>query len=289
MKGIVLAGGLGTRLAPITNITSKQLLLIYDKPLIFYPISTLMLAGIREIQIVCKSKDIDNFKILLGHGMELGIELSYQVQDSPKGLPDGIIKSRDFIGSKNFAFILGDNFFYGAGLGTGLKNIDFKSGAQIFTFGVKDPENFGVIELNDQKEIVSLEEKPVDPKSNRAVTGLYFFSSDAVEKANSLKMSKRNEIEMIDLLNIYLQEGTLKHREIPRGTVWLDTGSFDAILETSNFVRIIERRQNQQIANLEEIAWRQGWINDDELLRIARCASSPINREYLQDLVLDKK
>lgn len=287
MKGIVLAGGLGTRLSPITNITSKQLLLIYDKPLIFYPISTLMLAGIKKIQIVCKSRDIENFKVLLGNGGELGIEISYQVQDVPKGLPDGIIQSQEFIGNQNFAFILGDNFFYGGGLGTGLKNINFKSGAQIFSFRVKDPENFGIIELNDHKEIISLEEKPTSPKSNRAVTGLYIFSSDAVEKANSLKMGGRGEIEMIDLLNLYLREGSLKHSEIPRGTIWLDTGSFDSILETSNFVRIIQNRQNQQIANLEEIAWRQGWIDDDELLKLAKSQKSKNIRSYLQDLVLD--
>ena len=285
MKGIVLAGGNGTRLSPITNVTSKQLLLIYDKPLIFYPISTLMLAGIKDVLIICKSKDILNFQALLGNGASYGMNISYEIQEIANGLPDGIIKAEKFIAQDNFAFILGDNFFYGGGLGTGLKKINFNYGSHIFSFEVKDPHNFGVIEISKKEKILSIEEKPINPKTNKAITGLYFFSSDAVEKSKTLVKSSRNELEMVDLLRIYLYEDSLTHTPIPRGTVWLDTGSFESILETSNFVGIIQKRQNQQIANLEEIAWRQRWISDDQLLEHATNSKSSITRDYLMGLM----
>jgi len=285
MKGIVLAGGTGSRLYPITKIVSKQLLLVYDKPLIFYPISTLMLAGIRNIQIICNEKDLQNFKDILEDGSKLNIQISYKIQNSPEGLPDGIIKSEQYIKDENFVYILGDNFFYGAGLGSNLKNINFDSGAHIFTYKVTDPQNFGILETNSKNQIINIVEKPKKPKSSNAITGLYFFSPDAVGRAKSLNKSYRNELEMVDLLKTYFNENRLTHTSIPRGTVWLDTGNFDSILETSQYVRIVQHRQNQLVANLEEISWRNGWLSDLELEKSAALEKNSKVKEYLLNLL----
>lgn len=285
MKGIVLAGGLGTRLHPITKIISKQLLLLYDKPLVFYPISTLMLAGIRQIQIICTSKDLLNFKAILGNGDEIGVAFSYQIQDKPAGLPDGIIKARNFIKDESFALILGDNFFFGSGLGTNLKNLDLSSGAHIITFNVSDPSKFGILETNSSGQIIGLQEKPKNSSSNLAITGLYFLPNDAVEKSSLLQVSDRNELEIVDLLKLFWREGRLENTHMPRGSVWLDTGSFDAILEASQYVKIIQGRQNLMIANLEEIAWRNGWISSNQLKNIALKSKNQQTKEYLLSLV----
>lgn len=285
MKGIVLAGGIGSRLSPITKIISKQMLLIYDKPLIFYPISTLMLAGIRDIQIICTSRDLLNFKTLLGDGKQLGVNFFYSIQDVAAGLPDGIIKSEEFINNDRFALILGDNFFFGAGLGTNLRNLDLNTGAHILTFQVSEPSKFGIIDTDSSGLIINMEEKPKISQSNLAITGLYFFASDAIEKSKSLKVSHRNELEIVDLLKIYWNEGQLKRTHMPRGTIWLDTGSFDAILEASHYVKIIQTRQNLMIANLEEIAWRNGWLTDNQLRNIATNAKDSQIREYLLNIL----
>ena len=287
MKGIVLAGGLGSRLSPITKIISKQMLLIYDKPLIFYPISTLMLAGIRDIQIICTSRDLLNFKTLLGDGSQLGVNFFYSIQDVAAGLPDGIIKSEDFIKNDRFALILGDNFFFGAGLGTNLRNLDLSSGAHILTFQVSEPSKFGIIEIDSSGLITNMVEKPKTPRSNLAITGLYFFESDAIEKSKSLKVSGRNELEIVDLLKIYWNEGRLRRTDMPRGTIWLDTGSFDAILEASHYVKIIQTRQNLMIANLEEIAWRNGWLTDSQLRNFAINAKDSQIKEYLLNILMN--
>jgi glucose-1-phosphate thymidylyltransferase len=285
MQGIVLAGGTGSRLYPVTKIVSKQLLLIYDKPLIYYPISTLMLAGIRKIQIICNERDLQKFTHILGNGSKLNMEISYKVQNSPEGLPDGIIKSQQFINNDNFAFILGDNFFYGSALGSNLRNIPFISGAHIFTYKVADPQNFGILETNLRNEIVDLVEKPTQPKSRNAITGLYFFSPDAVEYSKSLDKSKRNELEMVDLLKKYFEDNRLTYTTIPRGTIWLDTGNFDSLLETSQYVKIVQERQNQLVANLEEIAWRNGWITNADLEKCALSENNSKIREYLLSLL----
>ena len=271
MKGIILAGGSGTRLYPLTEVTSKQLLPVYDKPMIFYPLSTLMLTGIRDILIISTPRDLPNFEKLLGDGSEYGISLSYKIQEKPNGLAEAFIIGEDFIGKDSVAMILGDNIFYGNGLSLNLKKaVDFtEHGAAVFGYYVDDPERFGIVEFNDKGEAVSIEEKPEHPKSNYCVTGLYFYDNSVVKYAKSLKPSKRGELEITDLNRIYLEEGRLNVITLGRGYAWLDTGTVDALSDATEFVKVIEKRQGVMISAIEEIAYKNGWISREKLLESA--------------------
>jgi len=279
MKGIILAGGAGTRLYPLTMVTSKQLLPVYDKPMIYYPLSTLMLAGIKEILIISTPDDTPRFEHLLGDGSQFGIHLSYKVQPSPDGLAQAFLLGEEFIGDDTCAMVLGDNIFYGNGFSPLLRRAvsDAALGkATVFGYYVPDPERFGVVEFDSEGNVVSVEEKPAEPKSNYAITGLYFYDNRVVELAKQVKPSKRGELEITDLNRLYLEAGDLKVQLLGRGFAWLDTGTMDSLVDAADFVRMIEKRQGIKISAPEEIAFMNGWITKDELLASAdRYGKSP--------------
>ena len=285
-KGIILAGGSGTRLYPITKGVSKQLLPIYDKPMVYYPLSVLMLAGIQDILIISTPDDIDSFKRLLGDGKQLGITLSYAVQLNPDGLAQAFIIGEQFIGNSNVCLVLGDNIFYGPGFSPLLrKAVSQKTGATVFGYQVKDPERFGVVEFDDDKRALSIEEKPTQPKSNYAVTGLYFYDNDVVSIAKQVRPSERGELEITTINQLYMQRGDLKVELLGRGFAWLDTGTHESLLAAGMFVETIEKRQGYKIACLEEIAYIQGWLSKQDLQEIGTALSKNSYGQYLLDLV----
>ena len=285
MKGIVLAGGTGSRLWPITWGVSKQLLHVYDKPLIHYPVSTLMLAGIREILVITTPQDQESFIRLLGNGDRYGVSFSFLAQESPDGLAQAFLIGENFIGKDSCALVLGDNIFYGDGLGTQLKEILNVDGAHIFAYKVKDPERYGVVEFDRNGKVSSIEEKPKSPKSSFAIPGLYFYDNQVVEIAKSVKPSARGELEITSVNQAYLNLGKLQTIVLARGTAWLDTGTFESLNSASSFIQIIEERQGQKVSCLEEVAWRNGWISDSELAaRADEYKSSPF-ATYLRGLL----
>ena len=285
-KGIILAGGSGTRLYPITKGVSKQLLPIYDKPMIYYPLSVLMLAGIRDVLIISTPDDIDGFKRLLGDGSELGINISYAVQPSPDGLAQAFIIGEEFIGDSNVCLVLGDNIFYGQGFTPLLRQaVNRQKGATVFGYQVKDPERFGVVAFDEDKRAISIEEKPVRPKSNYAVTGLYFYDNDVIEIAKKVKPSDRGEVEITTVNQMYMERGDLNVELLGRGFAWLDTGTHESLLEAAQFVETIEKRQGYKVACLEEIALNNGWLTKQKVAEIGQSMSKNAYGQYLISLV----
>ena len=285
MKGLVLAAGTGSRLWPITRGLSKQLLPIYDKPLIHYPIATLMLANIREILVIVSPADLSQFQRVLGDGSSLGIEIRFAVQDEPRGLAEAFIIGEEFTKGGPAALILGDNIFYGQGLGVQLQSFKKVRGANIFAYRVKDPERYGVVEFADDGKVISIEEKPSKPKSDYAIPGLYFCDSDVVEIAKNVKPSARGELEITSILQAYLDAGSLKTTILERGTAWLDTGTFESLHAASSFIKIIEERQGFKVSCLEEIAWRNKWISDKDLASLAESYGPSEYKNYLLSLL----
>ena len=290
MKGIILAGGRGTRLFPVTRVVCKQLLPVYDKPMIYYPLTTLMLAGIREMLIISTPADTPRFEELLGDGSQWGIELTYKVQDEPRGLADAFRVGRDFIGDDSAAMVLGDNIFFGADFGSIMREAaDGNEGATVFAIQVRDPERFGVVEFGNSGEPLAIVEKPEHPKSQYAVTGLYFYNNSVIDVAENLQPSQRGELEITDINQHYLTEGELKVVRLPRGMAWLDTGTHESLLEASQFVETIEHRQGFKIACPEETAWQQGWISDNELENIAQELTGSGYGEYLLEVLSERE
>jgi glucose-1-phosphate thymidylyltransferase len=285
MRGIILAGGSGTRLHPVTLGISKQLVPVYDKPMIYYPLSTLIFAGISDVLVITTPHDRDGFERLLGDGSQFGISLSYATQPSPDGLAQAFVIGADFIGDDKVALVLGDNIFYGAGLGTQLRKFNDVDGGAVFAYWVAEPSAYGVVEFDAQGRAVSLEEKPARPRSNYAVPGLYFYDNEVVAIARDLRPSARGEYEITDVNRTYLEQGRLQVEPLERGTAWLDTGTFDSLNDASNFIRTVESRQGLKIGCPEEIAWRQGWLSDDDLRQCGEALQKSGYGQYLIDLL----
>ena len=285
MRGIILAGGSGTRLHPITQGVSKQLIPVYDKPMIYYPLSMLLMAGIREVLVISTAEDMPGFKRLLGDGSQIGISIQYEIQPSPDGLAQAFLIGEKFIGDEKVCLVLGDNIFYGTGLGTALKANSEVQGGHIFAYHVSNPEEYGVVEFDKNNKAISIEEKPKAPKSNFAIPGLYFYDNSVVSIAKSIKPSDRGELEISSINEHYLDEGMLSVTVLDRGTAWLDTGTVDSLMAAGEFVQVVEKRQGLKIGCIEEIAWRQGFISTDELLRLAKPLAKSGYGRYLIELI----